>query len=693
MAVARVIFFALFAHAAASVADLDSSDLMATNPIRKVVNMLQNLQKKVTTEGEQEAALYEKFKCYCSSSGSSLGQSISDAEMKISSVGSDIKSGEAQLEQEKEDVKRATADRKEAKSSMAQASSLRDKEAAAFATENAESSANIAALTGAIASIEKGVAGFLQTEGAQRVRRIALSDKDTTDLDRDTVISFLTGAHQGEYAPQSDQIVGILKEINDRMSKSLANAKATESSAIASYEELMNAKTQEVNALSETIETKNMRVGSLSVEVVQMKEDLSDTQAALVQDKQFEANMGRDCATKASEYEANVKTRSAEVLAIAETIKLLSDDDALDLFKRTLSSTSASLLQMEEGLATRRAHALRSIVEAQQKYSQSHPGLDFIALALHGKNSKVNFDKVVKMIDGMVATLKQEQSDDKAKQTFCTKQFDSAADKQKGLERRASDLDATIGKEQDALATLHEGIKTLEDGLKSLDKEVADATEQRKQENKEYTAVMASNTAAKELLGMAIRRLNKFYDPTGSKVVKTGDASSSLAQIKQHQHGAPPSPPESGTYAKNKDGSDSVLEMMRLLIKDVDKDMTETQTTEKDSQSDYERATGNAADKRALDSKTLMDKKMAKAQVETELLDSQGERGNAAQELMTTDKFIHSLHAECDFLVQYFDVRKEARDGEISSMQDAKSVLLGADVSLVQQGRQLRGSA
>jgi len=691
MAVARIVFFALFARAAAAAADLDSSDLMAANPIRKVVNMLQNLQKKVTSEGEQEAALYAKFQCYCSNSGSTLGQSISDAEVKVSSVGSDIKSGEAKLKQDKEDLKRAKADREEAKSSMAQATSLRDKEAAAFAAEHAESTANIAALTGAIASIEKGVSGFLQTEGAQRVRRAALSDKDLADFDRDVVISFLSGAHGTEYVPQSGQIVGILKDINDRMSKSLADAKATEASAIASYDELMNAKTKEVNALSETIETKNVRVGSLSVEVVEMKGDLADTQESLLQDKQFKTNMVSDCATKASEYDTNVKTRSDELLAIAETIKLLSDDDALDLFKRTLPSQSSSLLQMQEGLAARRARALQNIVEAQQRSSQSAPGLDLIALALQGGN--INFGKVVKMIDGMVATLKQEQSDDNSKQTFCTKQLDSAADKKKGLERKASDLDSTISKEQDALATLNEEIKTIEDGLKSLDKEVADATEQRKMENKEYTDLMASNTAAKELLGMAMSRMKKFYDPTGSKVVKTGDQSSSLAQIQQHQHDAPPSPPKSGAYAKNKDESGGVLEMIRLLVKDIEKEMTETQTTEKDSQSDYERATKNAADKRALDSKTLTNKRSAKARVETELLDSQGERGSAAQELMTTDKFMISLHAECDFLLQYFDVRKEARDGEISSLQNAKSVLLGADLSLVQQGRRLRGLA
>merc|ERR1740138_732855 len=102
----------------------------------------------------------------------------------------------------------------------------------------------------------------------------------------------------------------------------------------------------------------------------------------------------------------------------------------------------------------------------------------------------------------------------------------------------------------------------------------------------------------------------------------------------------------------------------------------EAEMIEKDSQADYERAMQNAASKRSVDSKTLTDKGAAKASVEADLQGSQKEKGNTANELMSTDKFIASLHGECDFLIQYFDVRKEARAGEIDSLNKAKAVLL-----------------
>jgi hypothetical protein len=48
----------------------------------------------------------------------------------------------------------------------------------------------------------------------------------------------------------------------------------------------------------------------------------------------------------------------------------------------------------------------------------------------------------------------------------------------------------------------------LEEGIAALDKSVAEATEQRKEENEDFTELMASDSAAKELLGFAKSRSN-----------------------------------------------------------------------------------------------------------------------------------------------------------------------------------------
>merc|ERR1719432_679465 len=127
--------------------------------------------------------------------------------------------------------------------------------------------------------------------------------------------------------------------------------------------------------------------------------------------------------------------------------------------------------------------------------------------------------------------------------------------------------------------------------------------------------------------------------------------------------------------------------MMDILIKDLDKEMSEATAEEKDAQKDYEQMMADSAAKRAEDSKSLTDKEAAKADLEAALQEHQGEKKSLTEELAATLQYEHSLHAECDWLLKYFDARKEARAGEIDALGKAKAVLSGADYSFVQTRR------
>merc|ERR1719446_1020727 len=124
--------------------------------------------------------------------------------------------------------------------------------------------------------------------------------------------------------------------------------------------------------------------------------------------------------------------------------------------------------------------------------------------------------------------------------------------------------------------------------------------------------------------------------------------------------------------------------------------MNEGKTAERLAQEDYETTMKDSAEKRALDAKALADKEKAKAETEASLDSHSEEKTATGKTLYATEKFIHSLHGECDWLLQYYQVRKEARAGEVESLKSAKAVLSGADYSFVEMGvshRSLRGHA
>merc|ERR1712085_211557 len=176
-----------------------------------------------------------------------------------------------------------------------------------------------------------------------------------------------------------------------------------------------------------------------------------------------------------------------------------------------LPSSSSSFLQIQRSGESMRREAQSLLEVAQHKVTSNKHRLDFILLALHGRKGGLN--KIVKLIDDLVSTLKTEQNDDNDKREYCNEQFDQADDKKKGLERTIAAVETVIAESTEGVATVAEELKALKAGIVAVDKQVSEATEQRKEEEAAHKELMQSNTAAKELILFAKNRLNKFYNP------------------------------------------------------------------------------------------------------------------------------------------------------------------------------------
>jgi len=677
------------------------------NPIRKVVHLLQAMPKKVVEEGEKAEVLYQKYMCYCQSSSGDLSGSVAAAEAKVPQLASSIEAAASRKTQLEADLKSHQGDREAAKRTMTEATAIRNKEKAVFDKTLADNKANLDALRKAVAALEKGMAGsFLQTAAAGMLQALVKGMPDIANSDRQEVLAFLSGQQGSDYAPASGEIVGIMKQMIDEMMKDQEELIATEKAAVESYKGLMAAKQKEIGILQASIEEKLSRVANLGVEIATMKNDREDTAAALEGDTKFAAELKKNCVEKTAIHEKEKQMRAQETVALADTIKILNDDDALELFKKTLPSASASLVQVQESrleLQARARSALAHMTPSQRRRT------DFILLALHGK--KIGFDKVIKLINDLVATLKAEQDDDNHKKEYCEAQFDHVDDKKKGLERSISDVEAVIEEAKEGIATLTEEIKALGASIAALDKSVAEATEQRGAENAEHKELMASDGAAKELILFAKNRLRKFYDPrlfkaaperelsAGDRIYENeggeiptvapgGIANTGISALVQlaSTRGVPAPPPETAAaYKKKSGGSAGVMAMMDLLVQDLDKDMVESATEEKNAKAEYEQLISHSADKRRQDSKSLVDKQSAKADLQSALEESLGRKKTAGRDLMGTMKYMAALHSECDWLQQYWAVRKAARADEIGALENARAVLSGADYSLVQQ--------
>lgn len=133
-----------------------------------------------------------------------------------------------------------------------------------------------------------------------------------------------------------------------------------------------------------------------------------------------------------------------------------------------------------------------------------------------------------------------------------------------------------------------------------------------------------------------------------------------------------------------------MLAMIDTLVQDLEKEMTEAEVMEKEAQSDYEKLMADAGEKRAADGKGLTEKEGALADTQASLEETLGKKDGLNKEMMGNAEYTASLHAECDWLLKYYDTRKTARTQEMESLSDAKAVLSGADMALVQTSSSAR---
>merc|ERR1719335_1733677 len=137
-----------------------------------------------------------------------------------------------------------------------------------------------------------------------------------------------------------------------------------------------------------------------------------------------------------------------------------------------------------------------------------------------------------------------------------------------------------------------------------------------------------------------------------------------FAQVRSHDDldVAPPPPPETfGAYEKKSGKSAGVIGLMDMMVQDLSDDMKDAEYEEKTSQADYQKLMSSSEETRAANTKAITSKNASKAQMEGKLQDMKGVDSATAEDLSLISTTIQDLHAACDFLLQNYDLRKEAR--------------------------------
>merc|ERR1719235_1823617 len=82
------------------------------------------------------------------------------------------------------------------------------------------------------------------------------------------------------------------------------------------------------------------RSGSLAVAITEDKDSLEDTNTELSNAQKYLASLNAQCAERRKFRDERAKMRNDEIVAVGEAMKILTEDDALETFKKAVPSSA-----------------------------------------------------------------------------------------------------------------------------------------------------------------------------------------------------------------------------------------------------------------------------------------------------------------------------------------------------------------
>jgi len=332
-------------------------------PVTKVVKLLEKMQQELEAEKKADEELHDKLYCWCETTGKDKAAAIEVANKRIEGLSADVQALGAKSQELQAAIEQLNAEIDAADQALRKADELRQSELAEFTQGEKESLASINALGDAITVLAKhhdegptkeflqlsssSLVGLKHKLQAFRQRLQGLKIRKTFDPSQvrklDAFLETAQPAGFQSYASQSGTIFGVLKQMKETFETDLAESTKGEATAVADFQALKKAKTDEINAATQQVKDKTEDLANTNEALAQSNSDLLLNQDALAADTAFLKDMKERCARTDAEFEERQQTRQDEIVAVGQTIQILTSDEAHDLFGKSMSGVKVGV--------------------------------------------------------------------------------------------------------------------------------------------------------------------------------------------------------------------------------------------------------------------------------------------------------------------------------------------------------------
>jgi len=663
------------------------------SPVERVVILLKDIAGKLEADGKAEQQMYDKYACWCEKTSLRKAQAIEKAQEDLRALGQEILKFKALVNVRTAEIAKLTKEIKANKQEQADATQVRSNQNGAWVAEVTEMKKAIASLqeaTQVIVTGSGGSAAFLQTETATaKVRSLLVNLPSKATVKPDNLALLTEFSHGGQ--PQSATIQGILKDMYETFVTDLESATMTEATQNREFETFIAIKSEELAELEEIKATKEGEKAEAEASLAETTQSYDDTESQKKADIEFFDATKEACDQKHKDWVVRDSMREEEEAGVAEALKILTSDEAREMFAKAIQPgqgsnqmAAPSLLQINSDSAagsSAAAKAMRAYSSLKSSATKTH-SLRLARLAAQLRLAKVgHFEKVIKAIDDMIQTLKDEGMADQNKRDQCIEEYKNTdsvmAETKWMIEKNQAKIDKLQGLIDKHTKTKEETIAE----IAATEEQIAEMKATRDAEHQAFLQAKSDDESAIALLEKATEALTAFYKKNGHDMgpIQASVKAASLVQVgkkPEFEVSADQAPEADFSSAGSSKGqSKGIVSIMTMITEDLRMEIKNGQEAEANAQLEFE-ASLAAAEKLVADLTTKKENLETEiARLGEEKSDEHKTKKANTKDLKSETDYRKKITPDCDWIIGAFTKRAEARTAEANGLVSAKEHL------------------
>jgi peptidoglycan hydrolase CwlO-like protein len=665
---------------------------VATNPMAKVIELMDDCTAKVKKDGDAEDKAYKEYFEWCDDVSKNTQFEIKTAKAKVEELTAKIGELTSSIQASETKIEELSGSIAKDEEELKAATEIREKEAADFAASEEELMADVDTLERAIAVLDKelnkgGASALAQIdtsntkavmnalsvlvdaagfEGGDKGRLMALVQQQSDDGEDDLSLGAPAPA---VYESKAGAIVDVLADMKEKAESELAELRKAESNAKHNYDMLKQSLTDSVTADNTDMDQEKKSMGANSEEKATAEGDLSVTSKDLKASEDELATAQAECMEVAADHEATVTAREEELAVIAKAKKILEETSSggVEQSYDFLQISTRAQLKNSEVIA-----AIKKLAKQQHSSGLAQLASRIAAVAKYGAADDV-FAKIKGLITDMIAKLEKEAEEDATEKAYCDEEMGKTESKKAELEDDVSKLAAKIERNAAKSAKLKAEVKETQAELASLAKEQADMDQIRSEENADYKVAKADLELAIGGVQKALQVLRDYYGGAASFV--------------QEEQPAKPA-----KHQKSSGAGQSIIGILEVCESDFTESLAKEETEESNAQDEYDKTTqankvAKTEKEQAVKYKTQEFKGLDKS-----ITDLTGDKDTVQTELDAVLEYYSQLKERCVAKPETYEDRKARREAEIAGLKEALNILENETAFMQRKRRSFRGT-